>query len=46
MLLGNVLVNYVLLKFIFGLLLEKEMLPHELKIVRGTPVFKGGDCSE
>ena len=37
---------YASLKFIFDLSLEKEMLPGDLKIVRFTPVFKGGDHSE
>ena len=30
----------------FDLSLEKEILPGDLKIVRFTPVFKGGDHSE
>ena len=33
-------------KFIFDLSPEKEMLSDDSKIVRVTPVFKGGDCSE
>ena len=37
---------YVSLKFIFELSLENEMLRDDLKIVRVTPDFKGGDRSE
>ena len=36
----------VSLKFKFDLSPEKEMLPDDSKIVRVTPVFKGGDRSE
>ena len=36
---------YVSLKFIFDLSPEKEMLPDDSKIVRVTPVFKGGDTN-
>ena len=34
------------LNFIFDLSLEKGILPDDLKIVRVTPVFKGGGRSE
>ena len=37
---------YVSLKFIFDLSPEKEMQPDDSKIVRVTPVFKGGDRSD